>query len=78
MDEITILRSRLDNLSSEAATEEAVTKSIGGIRKEMDAMSKRAIDPAELRELRKTLADQVKQNKRLADRLAKVEAKKGP
>ena len=32
----------------------------------------------ELRELRKTLADQVKQNKRLADRLAKVEAKKGP
>jgi hypothetical protein len=76
-DEITVLRSRLDNLSGEVATEEAVNKSLGGMRKEVEALSKRAIDPVEMRELRKALADQVKANEKLATRLTKLEAKKG-
>lgn len=79
-DEITVLRSRLDNLSNEAATEEAVTKSIGGIRKDMEAMSKRAVDQVELRELRKVIADQVKDieaiNKRAVDPVEMRELRK--
>jgi hypothetical protein len=52
-DEISILRNRVDNLSSEVATEAAVDKSLGGIRKEVEALSKRSVDAAEIRELRK-------------------------
>lgn len=52
-DEMAVLRNRIDTLTAEAATEDAVSKSVGGIRKEVEALGKRVVDPVEVRALRK-------------------------